>query len=420
MDGDGPGTAVRPNFYEGQGLREMRKFNVAMALLISLAGALVAGLSAPAWGAERGVTATEVIIGTSTPLSGPAAPWGATARGAEAYIRYINEQGGIHGRRLRFEVRDDAYLPPRAVANVRELVDRVGVFALVGLIGTANTLAVRDYVIDNQVIWITPTADANLWVGYPRTRYLFVTYPNYYHEGVILGRYALEKLGARRLAVFYQNDDYGKTGLAGVQRAVHDFGGDARIVAAVPYELTETDVSSHALRLRQSGAEALIIYATPRHGAMIAGETAKIGYQPHRLSTFTLADPVMATLAGPAWEGMIVPAFFDFPGTNPKVDRVLEIISGYNPELRRTPFNALAGVAFLEPFLEGLRRAGRDLSRERFVQAMESLDNWDGELLTGVTFGPGRRQGIRSIYLSQYRSGRPVRLTDWIEYPVEF
>lgn len=386
---------------------------------LAVLGTLVAG-AAVASAAERGITPDEVIIGTSTPLSGPAAPWGATALGAEAYIQYLNEQGGIHGRRIRFEIRDDAYLPPRAVANVRELVDRVGVFAIVGLIGTANALAVRDYIVNNQVLWITPTADAQLWVGYPHTRYLFVTYPNYFHEAVILGRYAIDHLGARTLAVFYQNDDYGKTGLAGVEKAVRDSGGKARLVAAVPYELTETDLSSHALRLRQSGAEALVLYATPRHGAMIAGEIAKIGYRPHRLATFTLADPVMATLAGPAWEGTIVPAFFNFPGTDPQVDRVLAIITQRRPELARTPFNALAGVAFLEPFLEGLRRAGRELTRERFVQAMESIQGWDGELLRGVTFGPGRRQGIDAIFLAQYRGGKPQRLTDWITYPVEF
>ncbi|MEW6044945.1 MAG: ABC transporter substrate-binding protein [Bacillota bacterium] len=370
--------------------------------------------------AERGITATEVVIGTSTPLSGPAAPWGATARGAEAYVQHINEQGGIHGRRIRFEIRDDAYLPPRAVANVRELVDRVGVFAIVGLIGTANAMAVRDYIVNNQVIWITPTADANLWVGYPNTRYLFVTYPNYFHEAQILARYAMNELGAKSIAVFYQNDDYGKTGLAGVQRALEQGGGKAQVVAAVPYELTETDLSSHALRLRQSGADALILYATPRHGAMIAGEIAKIGYRPHRLATFTLADPVMAVLAGPAWEGMIVPSFMDFPGMNPKVDRVLDIITKRNPELAKTPFNALAGVSFLEPFLEGLRRAGPDLSRESFVRAMESIQHWDGELLQDVTFGPGRRQGTNAIFLAQYRDGKPVRISDWLTYPVEF
>ncbi len=387
------------------------------AWAVALTAVLASGA---AQAAERGISAGEVVIGTSTPLSGPAAPWGATALGAEAYLAHINQQGGIHGRRIRFEIRDDAYLPPRAVANVRELVDRVGVFAIVGLIGTANTLAVRDYLIANQVLWITPTADAQVWVGYQDTRYLFVTYPNYLQEAIILGRYAIDELGARTLAVFYQNDDYGKTGLAGVQQAVEASGGRARLVAAVPYELTETDLSGHALRLRQSGAEALVLYATPRHGAMIAAEIAKIGYQPHRLATFTLADPVMATLAGPAWEGTIVTGFFDFPGTNPRVDQVLSIITERRPELAQTPFNALAGVAFLEPLLEGLRRAGPDLTRERFVQAMETLQGWDGELLQDVTFGPGRRQGLEAIFLAQYRNGQPVRLTDWIPYPVEF
>ncbi|MCL6499130.1 MAG: ABC transporter substrate-binding protein, partial [Firmicutes bacterium] len=167
---------------------------------------------------ERGVTADEVIIGTSMPLSGPAAYWGAVGRGMEAYARYLNDQGGIHGRRLRVVVRDDSYLPPRAAANVRELVERVGVFAIVGLIGTANAFAVRDYIVRNQVVWISPTADATIWYGFRDKKYLFVTYPSYVEEAKILVDYAARQLGAKSIAVFYQNDLYGQKGLLGAKQ----------------------------------------------------------------------------------------------------------------------------------------------------------------------------------------------------------
>lgn len=369
---------------------------------------------------ERGITPTEVVLGSSMPLSGPAAYWGAVGKGIDAYVKYLNDQGGIHGRKLRFVLRDDSYLPPRAVANVRELVERTGVFAIVGLIGTANAFAVRDYIVQNRVIWITPTADSSIWAGFRQKRFLFVTYPSYVHEGSILTRYAVEKLGVKKVAVFYQNDLYGQKGLLGVKRAVATLKGAVKLVSSVPYELVVTDLSSHALKLRESGADAVILYATPRHGALIVREMAKIGYRPRLLASFTLTDPIMFTLAGEAWDDVYLTAFFPLPGTDPKVDETLQILFRYDPTLRANPFNSVAGVAFLEPFLEGLRRAGRDLTTERFIGAMETIRNWDGQVIRGVTFGPDRRQGINRIYIVRAEKGRYTKLTDWIEYPVEF
>jgi len=368
---------------------------------------------------ERGVTADEVIIGTSMPLSGPAAYWGAVGRGMEAYARYLNDQGGIHGRRLRVVVRDDSYLPPRAAANVRELVERVGVFAIVGLIGTANAFAVRDYIVRNQVVWITPTADATMWYGFRDKKYLFVTYPSYVEEAKILVDYAARQLGAKSIAVFYQNDLYGQKGLLGAkQGAVRS---RVRITAQVPYEVTQADVSSEAVKLRESRADAVLLYATPRHGALIVREMAKIGYTPKLLSSFTLGDPIMFTLAGEAWNGVISTGFFPLPGTgDSKVDEALAILTRVDPSLRTNPFNALAGWAFMEPFVEGLRRAGRELTKERFVTAMESIRNWDGQVIRGVTFGPDRRQGINRVFLTRAEGGRWTRLTDWISYPTGF
>ena len=385
---------------------------------MGLALVMAALLVLPAAAQERGITPTEIILGVSATLSGPAAPWGATARGVEAYLAYINEQGGIHGRTLRFEIRDDGYQPARAVANVRELVERVGVFGIVGMIGSANAAAVRDYMFRNEVVWMTPAVESDPWIGNPNITYLFVTYPNYYQEAKILARYAVEELGLSRIAVFYQNDQYGSNGLRGVRDALAEMG--MAPVAEVSYELTDADLSVHALRIAQAQADAVVMYATPNHGAMMAAALAQQNPRPQILSSFTLADPIMARLAGPAWDGVIVPSYFPYPGTDEKVDRVLQILVERNPELANMAFNALAGVTFVEPMLEGLRRAGPNLTKESFVAAMESIQNWDGELLRGVTFGPGRRQGINSIFLARMVNGVPEPLTDWIEYPVEF
>ncbi|HET6782174.1 MAG TPA: ABC transporter substrate-binding protein [bacterium] len=368
---------------------------------------------------ERGVTATEVVIGTSQPLSGPAAFWGVPITGAmDAWIKFINDQGGIHGRKIRLVSRDDSYLPPRAVANARELVDRERIFAMVGLLGSANSFAVRDFVVENQVIWVNPLADANMWAGFRQTKHLFVTYPSYTDEGRILADYAAKNMGVKTMAVFYQNDLYGQKGVLGVKRGAAQ--AKAKVVASVSYEVTDTDVSGHALKLRQANPDAVILYATPRHGALIVREMVKIGFQPKLLSSFTLTDPAMFQLAGDAWNNVVLTAYFPLPGSDPKVDEVLATLTRINPALAQNPFNAVAGVAFLEPFLEGMRRAGPNLTRDSFVAAMESIRNWDGMVVRGVTFGPNRHQGTNRIYIVRAENRQFRKLTDWISYPTGF
>lgn len=394
-------------------MRTAGRIGALVTLLVLVATATVAQTQ------ERGVTDTEIVIGSSQPLSGPAAFWGqGVGGGMAAYLAWINEQGGIHGRKIRLVLRDDSYLPTRAVANVRELVERERVFAIVSLIGSANAFAVRDYVIENQVLWITPTADSNMWDGFRNKKFLFTTYPGYVDEGRILTTYAAKNEGVKSVAVFYQNDAYGQKGLLGVKRGVA--AAKIKLSTAVPYELTDADVSGHALKLRQSGADAVILYATPRHGALIVREMAKIGYSPKLFASFTLADPVMFQLAGDAWNGIILTAYFPVPGTDPKVDAMLDLLLKVNPQLRASPFNALAGVSFIEPFIEALRRTGPSVTKDGVVRALESLRNWNGDVIRGVTFGPNRRQGINRIYIIKSENRQYRKLTDWIEYPVGY
>jgi ABC-type branched-subunit amino acid transport system substrate-binding protein len=401
----------------------MRRWTV---LSLSLVVALALSLAAGALGQtpERGVTPTEIVLGTSMPMSGPAAFWGTgVSGGIDAWLRHINDQGGIHGRRFRLVVRDDMYLPPRAIANTRELVEGVGIFAMVGQIGTANAFAVRDFMVESRTLWITPAAGVDIWAGMrERNRYLFVTYVSYIEEGRFLTRYAVEHLRARRIAVFYQNDLFGQQGLLGARRAVHELRGrGAQLVGHVSYEVTDAEVTAQALRLRDSGADTVLIYATPRHAALIVRDMARIGYRPTLLASSVLVDPIMFHLAGEAWDGIHLAGFFALPGTgDARVDAAMATITRINPALARNPFNAIAGVGFIEPFLEGIRRTGRDLTRDRLVAAMETIRDWDGEVVRGVTFTPESRQGINRLFMVRAERGRFVRLTDWVTHPRRF
>jgi ABC-type branched-subunit amino acid transport system substrate-binding protein len=368
-------------------------------------------------GGVRGVTDDTIVIGTWAPLTGPAALWGSVGRGAEAYFDMINAEGGIHGRRIEFVLKDDAYQPSRTVAAARELVERDGVFAIAGGVGTASGRAVLDYLMENEVVWVSPASGATHW-AYPPKEHLFAAYTPYFDEAAVLVDHAVEELGMRRIAVIYQNDDFGGSGRVGAEMALAKHG--LELVEAVSVEVPDTDLSSHAVRLRESGADAVLMWLTPRHGTIIVGQANRLGFQPQWLASSVLADTeLMYDLTEGAWEGVIFTAIGVLTNTDhPLLTQYREAAARFAPEERASEF-FFAGFRYAEPLVEALRRAGRDLTTESLVAALETLDGWEG---TGppITYRPDRRQGTRAMFLARTTSdGTAVQLTDWIESEID-
>lgn len=369
----------------------------AVLLIVSL----VVMLTSPAFAQKApGVTDTEVTIGLTTPLSGPAAAWGNTAVAMEAWTRYVNDQGGIHGRKLRVEMKDDGYNPGRAVANLTEMQDKV--FLNVGLLGSAVLQAAKDKVVEFKLPTINPYGNPAIWARQPKEsqRYVFVNYPDYADEGEFLVRFAVEKLGVKKVAVFHQNDEYGKGGLEGVNRGLKGLGTKASLAAAVSYEISDRELGTHALKLRDSGADAVILYPTITHGANVVKEMAKVGYRPKLIASFPLGDYlIMYRLLGELWEG----AHFNVLGAvagDPAGKAVLDILTKYEPKLVGKENTALAGAGGIILALEGLQKAGRNLTRESYVEGMESIKNFTTMGLTApITFGPNRRHGLNAVRL---------------------
>jgi ABC-type branched-subunit amino acid transport system substrate-binding protein len=166
-----------------------------------------------------GVTDTEVVFGVTTPLTGPGAGWGVPISGGmQAWIEHINEQGGIHGRKLRLIVKDDGYNPARALANLQEMKDDV--IAVVGQLGSAPCAAAKDFFPDNKIPLIHGYANVEIYAKQPKEKqkYYFSGYPDYEDENVFWTTYAIDELGAKKIAHFYQNDDYGVGANAGIKK----------------------------------------------------------------------------------------------------------------------------------------------------------------------------------------------------------
>jgi len=385
----------------------MRLKTLAIALL---AVALAAGL-AHAQGRTPGVTDTEVVIGLTTPLSGPAAVWGTTALAAEAWAKYINEQGGVQGRKIKTVVRDDSYNPGKAVANVNEFKDSV--FAVVGLLGTAVLNANKDNIAEAKLPTIWPYGNPQVFAKQPREkiRTVFMVYPDYADEGEFLIQQAAKLEGTKKVAVFFQNDDYGKGGLEGVRRGLKKLSG-VSVVGEVSYEVTDRELSTHALKVKESGADTLVLYATAVHGATLVKELVKVGYRPKMFASFPLGDRhTMFRLVGEAWEGVYYNVTGAVPGES-EADRVLDILLKQDPKLKGRESFALAGVVGMMATAEGLKRAGKNLTRDSFIEAMETFRDWTPEKLTPpITWGPNRRHGLNAVRLMQAKKAADASFT---------
>jgi branched-chain amino acid transport system substrate-binding protein len=369
---------------------------IATALVLTVAASAVAQTRTP------GVTDTEIVVGLTTPLSGPAAAWGNTAVAMEAWARYVNEQGGVHGRKLKVELKDDGYNPGRAVANLTEMQDKV--FMNVGLLGSAVLQASKDKIAEFKIPTVNPYGNPAIWAKQPREklRYVFVNYTDYVDEGDYLVNFSVGKLGAKKVAVFHQNDEYGKGGLEGVNRGLKGLGGKATLAASVSYELSDREMGTHALKLKESGADVVILYPTIPHGANVIKEMAKVGYRPKLVASFPLGDYlIMYRLLGELWEGA---HFSVLSGAavagDPAGKKILEILTKYEPKLVGKENTALAGVTAMIVAVEGLNKAGRNLTRESYVEAMESIKGFTAMGLTPpITFGPNRRHGLNALRL---------------------
>jgi ABC-type branched-subunit amino acid transport system substrate-binding protein len=374
-------------------------------------------------GEVRGVSDDEIVVGWTTPLSGPAALWGGTGLGGKAWADYINDNGGIHGRKIKVIMKDDGYNPARAIANLREMKNKV--FVIAGLLGTAICNAAKDFPSENNIPLITAYGDIRIFARMPKAkiRNVFVTYPDYEDEAQYLTVWAVKNRDAKKVAVFYQNDDYGKMGLKGVKKGLAATGGRAKLVSAVPYGITERALSTHALKLKESGADTLVLYADPTHAAIITKTNAKVGFQPMVLASFPLADAIMYKIAGPTWEGTYVglPGNTGLPGTDPDADRVADILKKYNPKIKGKEFLALFGATSMMHFVEGLKNAGRNLTPETLVAGMEKIQGWKAENLGAqVTYSPDRHHGNNASRVAQAKGGKVVGLEPFTVFQPHF
>jgi ABC-type branched-subunit amino acid transport system substrate-binding protein len=390
----------------------------ASATTAAAAATTAAAAGASTGGNTTGVTDSEVVIGSWGPQSGPAAAYGAIDRTIDAYFKMVNEQGGVNGRKIKFIYQDDAYQASQTQSVVKKMVEQDKVFAFVGGLGTANNLAVMDYLVQTGVPHVAPSTGSSL-ISQPLKKNIFALQTNYIVEATLLTRYVIDNLKTQKIGVFYQDDAFGKEGLEAIKAAAKAKGKD--VVAEVSYQATDKDYSSSALKLQNSGADTVIFWSVPGPTGLILQEIDRIGYKPTLALSAVANDPTLFKLSANtisnAWITAWLPDVTDPTNNDPKVVAYRDFMKKYAPNETIGGFS-VTGYTYGQLMTEALKRAGKDLTREKLIAAMETFNNWNDSMGYNVTYTATNHQGQNAVYFQQAdaKQGRFVKKSDFVEY----
>jgi len=366
--------------------------------------------------AEVGVHNDKVVVGTFQALSGPYAVIGQEmSKGMKAYFNWINSRGGIHGRKIELIIADDQLNPAKTVVEVKRLVEQDKVFAIVGGLGTYGCLAVMDYLEQNKVPFVYQGAGTSKLVIPPK-KYIFGVQPDYTLEGTLIGKYVGEIAKFKNPAIVYMNNDVGLEGYAAFKAKLEDY--KMKLVVEISYNPADTDYSGLVVKLVEKNPDVIVIYGLITDTIRWIKTIRDYGLDSKIITIYPNADPSFIKLAGKYAEGVIFTGWVPLPTPDrPEFvrdyQRAISIYQQTYPKEIMSSY-AVAGFIAAEVFTEGLIRAGKNLTREGLVKALESFKNWNGILAKDITWGPNLRRGKSSMYFMVVKNGQFVPLTDLI------
>jgi len=363
--------------------------------------------------AEDGVTDKEVVIGAGLDLTGAVANWGVNIKsGMEAVFNRVNEAGGVHGRKIKLISYDHVYQPPKAVINAKRLVERDRVFVMMGHLGTPTTKAIKDYLEEKKVPDIFPATAASIWTT--SGKWHVGDLATYADQTWMIVDHLVKERKIRKIASFYQDDEYGLDGhLAGKARLKQY---DLTYVAEVDYKRADIDFSSQAAKLKESGAEAVILQAVYREPPRLAEQCHAIGYYPLFIGPSPIVVDKTIELGQKHVDGMMGVEVYPLPTEpGPFLDLYRADMKKYFPNLALDTTN-LYGYQKAALFVEALQRTGRNLTRESLLKSIESIKDWDpGWGLKYSYGGDNRRVMSRVGRLVVVKDGKWTKVSDWIE-----
>jgi branched-chain amino acid transport system substrate-binding protein len=392
------------------------------ALLVALVLASTAGAAATA---EPGVTAKTILIGGTVPLSGEASAFGSVGPGAKAYFDYVNAKGGVNGRRIEYRYYDDGYDPVQTVQLTRKLVEQDKVFAVFNSVGTANNAAIQPYLNQRRVpqLFVGDGAQAaSQPARYPWTMGFLQSYVG---EGAVYGRHLASTRKQAKIAVLYENTPLGTDMTKGLERWIRGKG--PQIVARESYELTDTDVSSQVAQLKSSGADTLMLFATPKYAIQGFAAASRLGWKPQVYVASISIEPgimAIARLNAPTLtKGALSIAFVKNPNDpiwrkDPALALYRRIMSKYNPRGKQSDVYNWYGMTVAWTMVETLKRAGKTPTRASVLRAAQNLNLTNNPfLLPGIALKTSKTRyfPLDKVYLYRYDNRQWVRSSSLLD-----
>ena len=395
-----------------------RRTVLGAAATVALAVAIPAALAGSA--VDPGVTATTIVLGGTSPLTGPAAAYASVARGAKAYFDSVDAKGGVAKRKMDYRIVDDAYNPAQTVQDVRRLVEQDKVFAVFNTLGTESNLAVRDYLNQSKVPQLFVASGATTWgrdaATYPWT---IGFQPSYAAEGWVYGQYVAKTQKEAKIGVLFQNDDYGKDLLGGLERGLGRSG--SRVVAAQPYEVTSSDVGSQIAKLKAAKANVLAIFATPQFAIQAYVFANRLGWRPLVLCNGVSGTSNIMLLASEGGknktvEGTITSTILKDPADprwkkDPGMRQYRAILARYARGANAGDVYHVYGMAVAYETVNLLKRLGVNPTRAGLMKAARSItDPGNPFLLPGISVktGPGDGFPVQQGQLQRWTKGHWV------------
>ena len=376
------------------------------------AGAASAALPRTVFAAEPGISKDKILLGSFLPLqSGLAAGATQMKEGCDAYFRSINEAGGVNGRKIEWIVENDSYNPQQTTAVVKKLVDRDEVFALVSTLGTVTAVAVLPFLAQRHVPIVNPAGGHKL-LNRPTDKNVFGILPLSSEIGESMADFAVSKLGGKKIAIFFQNDAFGKDQRDGAVEKLKQL--NLQPVAEASYVPSDVDISAQAVALKQVDPDVVILGVIPKHGALFAKEAQRLGWKPKMVGHNTVADPVVLDLAGPeALEGIYVNLMTAVSTMDkPAVKSANALLAKYYPSIKPGyyPYLGMAGGIIM---VEALKRAGDDLTRTNLVSALEGLGHFETGVLPPVEWSASEHGGPKTFGYAQWKAGQLEIIQGW-------
>ena len=361
--------------------------------------------------AEPGISKDTIKLGSYLPLqSGLAAGATQMKEGTEAYFKWVNDNGGVNGRKIEWIVENDSYNPQQTVAVVKKLVDRDDVFAVVSTLGTVTNLAVLPFLHQRGVPVINP-AGGHLNLNKPKDKNVFGILPLSSEIGESMADYALTKLSAKKIAIFFQNDQFGKDQRDGAVEYLKKK--NMAPAAEASYVPADVDISAQVIALRQAQPDAVLLAVIPKHGSLFMKEAQKLGWKPKVVGHNTMADPVVTDLAGDALEGIYVNLMTAVDSMDtPQVKQANEILAKYSPKTKPGYYPYL-GMAGAKIFVEGANKAGKDLTRAKLIKALEDMKHIETGLVPPLDWSATYHGGPLKFGYATWQGGKLKVLQGW-------